>query len=211
MDKKIVAILFSTRLMAMLFLLFAAAMGAGTFIESYYNTDTARIWIYNTRWFEVIMFFFVINFFGNIKRYQLYKKEKWATLILHLSWIFIILGAGITRYISYEGMMPIREGAVSNEVFSDKTYLTVLIDGQHEGALKRRTFEKSLLLSEATFWPFASNNFLISDRFDKIPFEISYKKFAMDVKETIEPSAKGQFYIKLVQPIKSVSLLNLLS
>jgi len=199
MDKKIVAILFSTRLMAMLFLLFAAAMGAGTFIESYYNTDTARIWIYNTRWFEVIMIFFVINFFGNIKRYQLYKKEKWATLILHLSWIFIILGAGITRYISYEGMMPIREGAVSNEVFSDKTYLTVLIDGQHEGALKRRTFEKSLLLSEATFWPFASNNFLISDRFDKIPFEISYKKFAMDVKETIEPSAKGQFYIKLVE------------
>ena len=100
MEKKIYSILFSTRLMAILFLGFAVAMAAGTLIESKYNTDTARIWVYNAWWFEGIMLFFVINFIGNIKRYQLYKKEKWATLLLHLSWIFIISGAFITRYIS---------------------------------------------------------------------------------------------------------------
>jgi len=199
MDKKLFSILFSTRLMAMLFLIFAAAMGAGTFIESYYNTDTARIWIYNTRWFEVIMIFFVINFFGNIKRYQLYKKEKWATLLLHLSFIFIIIGAGITRYISYEGMMPIREGNTSTEVFSDKNFLTVFVDGQYQGELKRRILEQPLLLSEATYWPFATNNFSIKEKFDQTPFEISYKNFAMDVKETIKPAASGQFYLKLVE------------
>mgnify|MGYP006150705635 CR=1 FL=1 len=76
MDKKIFSFLFSTRLMAVLFLTFAIAMGVGTFIESKYNTDTARILIYNTWWFEAIMVVFVINFFGNIKRYQLLKKEK---------------------------------------------------------------------------------------------------------------------------------------
>jgi cytochrome c biogenesis factor len=114
MDKKIFSFLFSTRLMALLFLSFAIAMGAGTFIESKYNTDTARILIYNAWWFEAIMVFFVINFIGNIKRYQLLKKEKWATLLLHLSWIFIISGAFVTRYISYEGMMPIREGAADH-------------------------------------------------------------------------------------------------
>ncbi|HMI07303.1 MAG TPA: hypothetical protein VK528_07150, partial [Flavobacterium sp.] len=129
MEKKIFSFLFSTRLMAVLFLTFAIAMAAGTFIESAYNTDTARIWIYNTKWFEAIMLFFMINFFGNIKRYQLYKKEKWATLMLHLAFIFIIAGAFITRYISYEGMMPIREGEASNQVYSDKTYLTVFVDG----------------------------------------------------------------------------------
>ncbi|WP_395066851.1 cytochrome c biogenesis protein CcsA [Flavobacterium sp.] len=199
MQKKILSILFSTRLMAVLFLVFAAAMGAGTFIESYYNTDTARIWIYNTTWFELIMVFFFINFFGNIKRYQLYKKEKWATLILHLSWIFIIIGAGITRYVSYEGMMPIREGATSNQVFSDKSYLTVFIDGDYKGELRRRVFEKPLLLSEGTFWPFATNNFSIASKFDTTPFEISYTNFAMDVKETIKASEKGEFYLKLVE------------
>jgi hypothetical protein len=73
--------------------------------------------------------FFVINFIGNIKRYQLWKKKKWATLLLHLSWIFIISGAFVTRYISYEGMMPIREGAAENQFYSDKTFLTVLSMG----------------------------------------------------------------------------------
>jgi cytochrome c biogenesis protein ResB len=57
------------------------------------------------------------------------KKRKWATLLLHLSWIFIISGAFVTRYISYEGMMPIREGAAENQFYSDKTFLTVLSMG----------------------------------------------------------------------------------
>jgi hypothetical protein len=39
------------------FLSFAIAMGVD-FIESKYNTDTARILIYNAWWFEAIMVFF---------------------------------------------------------------------------------------------------------------------------------------------------------
>lgn len=127
MDKKIYSFLFSTRLMAVLFIGFAAAMAIGTFIESKYNTETARILIYNAWWFEAIMVFFVINFFGNIKRYQLYKKEKWATLLVHLSFIFILVGAFITRYISYEGLMPIREGATENVFIQTKHLLLHLL------------------------------------------------------------------------------------
>ena len=194
MEKKIVSILFSTRLMAFLFLGFAVAMAAGTFIESKYNTDTARILIYNAWWFEAIMLFFVINFVGNIKRYKLYKKEKWASLLMHLSWIFIILGAFITRYISYEGIMPIREGTTSNQFYSDKNYLTVFVDGIYEGKMMRRVFEKPLLLS-----PVTNNHFSIEDKFDKMPFEIEYKNFYLDAKETIKESASGDIYLKLVE------------
>ena len=194
MEKKIVSILFSTRLMAILFLTYAAAMAIGTFIESEYNTDTARIIIYNSWWFEAIHLFFLINFLGNMKRYQLLKKEKWATLLLHLSFIFIIIGAIITRYISYEGMMPIREGATSNQVFSEKNYLTVFVDGDHKGQLRRRVFEKSLLLSQVT-----NNNFSIDKMFSETPFEIQYKNFIMDAKETIVPSKDGHVYLKLVE------------
>jgi hypothetical protein len=50
--------------------------GCGDFYQSKYNTDTARILIYNAWWFEAIMVFFVINFIGNIKRYQLWKKKN---------------------------------------------------------------------------------------------------------------------------------------
>jgi len=186
--------LFSTRLMAILFLSFAIAMGAGTFIESKYNTDTAKIWVYNAWWFEAIMVFFMINFIGNIKRYQLLKKEKWATLLLHLAFVFILLGAFVTRYISYEGMMPIREGAAENQVFSDKTFLTVFVDGEYKGEMKRRVFEKTLLLS-----PVTNNNFSISDKFADTEFKIEYKNFILGAKEIIKPDPKGTLYFKIVE------------
>jgi cytochrome c-type biogenesis protein CcsB len=194
MDKKYYSFLFSTRLMALLFIGYAVAMGIGTFIESKYNTDTARILIYNSWWFEAIHVFFLINFIGNIKRYQLLKKEKWATLLLHLAFIFILLGAFVTRYISYEGVMPIREGAAENQVFSDKTFLTVFVDGDYKGEMKRRVFEKHLLLS-----PITNNNFSIKDQFANTPFEVRYENFIMGAKQMVTPNNKGILYLKLVE------------
>jgi cytochrome c-type biogenesis protein CcsB len=194
MDKKLFSVLFSTRLMALLFLTFAIAMGTGTFIESKYNTDTARILVYNTWWFEAIMGFFMINFIGNIKRYQLLKKEKWATLLLHLSFIFIIAGAFITRYISYEGMMPIREGATENQFYSDKTFLTLFVDGEYKGEMKRRVFEKPLLLS-----PVTNNDFTMTGDFSGNKFEVHYQNFIMGAKEYVKADPKGSLYLKLVE------------
>ncbi|WP_116797972.1 cytochrome c biogenesis protein CcsA [Flavobacterium sp. 103] len=194
MDKKLFSVLFSTRLMALLFLTFAIAMGTGTFIESKYNTDTARILVYNTWWFEAIMGFFMINFIGNIKRYQLLKKEKWATLMLHLAFIFIIGGAFITRYISFEGMMPIREGAAENQFYSDKTFLTLFVDGEYKGEMKRRVFEKPLLLS-----PVTDNDFKMTGDFAGTPFEVHYQNFIMGAKEYVKPDPKGSLYFKLVE------------
>jgi cytochrome c-type biogenesis protein CcsB len=194
MDKKIFSFLFSTRLMALLFLGFAIAMITGTFIESKYNTTTARILVYNAWWFEAIMVFFMINFIGNIKRYQLLKKEKWATLLLHLSFVFILLGAFVTRYISYEGVMPIREGASENHFYSDKTFLTINVDGQYKGEMKRRTFETPVLFSQAT-----SNSFSLNEKFDEIPFQIEYKNFIMGAKEAIKQDENGIDFLKMVE------------
>ena len=191
---KLKSILFSTRIMAMLFLTYAIAMAAGTFIESKYNTATAKIWVYDAWWFEAILLFFMINFIGNIKRYQLLKKEKWATLLLHVSWILIIFGAFITRYISYEGMMPIREAATENKFYSDKTFVDVNVDGQYNGEMKRRNFSKSALFSAAT-----ANNFEIKGKFDKTPFKVELKEFIMGAKETIIADKNGIDFLKLVE------------
>jgi len=194
MNKKILSILFSTRLMAILFLAFAIAMATGTFIESKYNTDTARIWVYNAWWFEGIMLVFMLNFAGNVKRYNLLSKEKWATLMLHLSFVLIIAGAFITRYISYEGMMPIREGETENIFYSDKMYLTLFVDGEYKGEMKRRIFEKPLRLS-----PVTNNNFSISEQFDTTKFEVNYENFLMGAKEVIKPDPKGSLLLKFVE------------
>ena len=150
MVKKLISILVSTRLTAFLFISFSLAMAIGTFIESFYGTDASKILVYNATWFEIMMLLFVVNFAYNIKRYSLLRKEKLAVLILHISWILIIVGAGITRYIGYEGIMPIREGANSNQFLSTDTYVTVLVDGEMNGQPQRKMLEKKVLLSEAT-------------------------------------------------------------
>ncbi len=121
MQKKIASVIFSTRIMAVLFIVFAISMAQGTFIESWYTIETARVLIYNTWWFEGIMVFFVINFCGNIIRYGMHKREKWSSLLIHLSFILILVGAFVTRYISYEGIMPIREGETTSSFLSVRT------------------------------------------------------------------------------------------
>ena len=132
MIKRLTNILFSNRLTGLLFIVFAVAMAIGTFLDAGQETSPtpySRNIIYNTWWFEAIMLLFVVNFIGNIYRYDLLSKRKWATLILHLSWIFILFGAFITRYVGYEGVMSIREGNVENSFISQKRYLTIYIDG----------------------------------------------------------------------------------
>jgi len=194
MVEKIISLLVSTRLTAILFITFSAAMGIGTFIESMHGTDAARILIYNAFWFEIMMILFLINFIFNIKRYNLLSRPKLGILLMHLSWILIIIGAGVTRYIGYEGVMPIREGNISNEYLSSDTYLTVLVDGEIAGNPLRRKLEKKLLLSEYT-----NNNFTVSNDFNKQKFKIEYLDFKENVEFSVVENETGKNFIKIVE------------
>lgn len=173
MIRKILSFFYSTKLMAVLFIAFAAAMACGTFIESNYDTDTAHIWVYNTWWFEAMIVFFVVNFIGNIQRYGLLKKENWAVFILHFSWVFIIVGAGITRYFGDEGTISLREGETANAYLSSRTYITVLVDGNYQGKPLRKRNQKEVLFSTYT-----SNHYQWHSDFKGKPFQVDYQSFA---------------------------------
>jgi cytochrome c-type biogenesis protein CcsB len=194
MQKKIASIIFSTRLMAFLFIVFAVALGMGTFIENWYSTETAKVWIYNALWFEVIMALFVVNFTGNIFRYRLHKKEKWSSLLLHLSFIFILVGAFVTRYISYEGMMPIREGATENTFLSEKTFLTTFIDGEIDGEPRRRVVENEVLLA-----PGASNEFTFDTDYNGQPVKLEIIDYIHGAEEGLVEDPEGENYLKIVE------------
>ena len=147
--------------MAILFILFATAMGVATFIENDFGTQTSKALVYNAWWFELIMVFFVINFFGNIFRYRLYKKEKWAVLMFHAAFLLILVGAGVTRYLGYEGIMLIEEGQTTNKFLSETTYLNVIVDN---GKMQKPEINEPLLLSAwgKNSWSY-TDNFKISD------------------------------------------------
>ena len=114
--------------MAVLLLVYAFAMAYATFLENDYGTPTAKALIYEAKWFELIMLLLILNFIGNIGRYRLWKREKWPVLVFHLAFVLIFIGGAITRYISFEGTMHIREGETSNEIVTDKNFLKVQIE-----------------------------------------------------------------------------------
>ena len=100
---------FSMRMMALGLIVFLFAIAVATFLESIYNIQTAKLIIYNAVWFELLLVYLGISLIVNIFRYQMWKREKIAMLMFHLSFIVILIGAGITRYISFEGIMKLPE------------------------------------------------------------------------------------------------------
>ena len=199
MQKKLANILFSTRLTGILFIVYAVAMITGTFLDAGQETSPTpftRHYIYNALWFEAIMVLFMINFIGNIFRYRLLRKEKWATLTLHLAFIFILLGAGITRYIGYEGWMQIREGATENTYLTSDIYLTAFIDGDLvvDGQQQRRVIQERVDFSERL-----DNDLRLETEYNNTPVTIEVKKFVKDAELDIIPGDTGDRYLKLVE------------
>jgi cytochrome c-type biogenesis protein CcsB len=116
------------RFMSILVFVFFLAIAIATGVETYYDTTTAKYFIYNAKWFEWVIFLLFINLINNIFAYKMYKIEKLGSLIFHISFLIIVIGAYITRTVSYEGIMPIRENAASNTLYTSDTYLQIKVD-----------------------------------------------------------------------------------
>ena len=111
--------------MAVLLFLMAASIGVATFIENSYDTITAKVLIYNAKWFEVILFLLLLNFLNNIKKYNLLSIKKWSILMLHVGFIIALIGSFVTRYVGFEGVMIIKEQPVVDGVISVQDNLKV--------------------------------------------------------------------------------------
>ena len=208
--KKVADFLFSTRLTGVLFLVFAAAMALSTFIENDYGTQTAKALVYNAWWFELVMLLLMVNFIGNIKKYNLFQRKKFSVLMFHLSFILIILGAGITRYISYEGIMPIYEGETTNKMLSDKAYVDIHIDDDqeqktpiYEHYLFASTFGNSsnFIYNTSKFfnWIRGGNHFSIKTDFKGDPIEVNYVNYIPNAFEEFQANEEGETYLKIVE------------
>lgn len=182
MTRKLYKIFASPVLALLLLLTFGVAMAVATFVENDFGTATAWKLIYDALWFELVMVGLAFSFFFNIFKYKLLRKEKWSVLLFHVAFIVIIIGAGITRYTSYGGVMRIREGASSNIVISDGNYVKAKIsDGE----------TTKVVLKKLSFSPLTNNDFTIKTDFENTSIEIGYNKFVADALPKIEDNVKG--------------------
>ncbi|MEA2028270.1 MAG: cytochrome c biogenesis protein ResB, partial [Campylobacterota bacterium] len=123
--------IFSMQVVVTLLFIFAAAIGGATFIENDYGTQSAKAIVYNAKWFELLLLFITLALIYNIYKFKMYRRTKWAALTFHVAFIFIFVGAGITRYIGYEGIMSIREGKSANTMVSDVMLLQINTKNAH--------------------------------------------------------------------------------
>lgn len=121
--KKITNALLGTRAAGLYFILFATAIGVATFIENDFGTSAAQKVIFKARWFELLLLLFGATIIYNIVQYRMVQQRKWALLLFHASIIIILLGAGLTRYVGFEGIMHIRENTTASSFLSADTYL----------------------------------------------------------------------------------------
>ena len=136
------------RMMALGMLIFLVAIALATILESKYDIQTAKLFIYNAKWFEILLVFLLINLCVNIFRYRMFAREKIAMLSFHLSFIVIIIGAAVTRYFSFEGLMLIREGSSSNFIYLSDPHLWFKInDGKMQYTLNQKLLESEQFLN----------------------------------------------------------------
>jgi cytochrome c-type biogenesis protein CcsB len=129
-------------------LLFTIGLGAGvaTFIENDFGTSTARVMVYNSLWYEIALILTTINLAGIIYFSKMWKKP--AKFIFHFAFVVILIGAGITRYVGFEGIMHIHEDESTNEMISLEPYIQVTIDDGTNKYYQEYQKEFSALLND---------------------------------------------------------------
>jgi len=187
--KKYFAKLFNTRAAGIYIILFAASIAIATFIENDFGTSSAQKVVFKSRWFELLLILFSISIAVNIIKFKMIKQKKWPLLIFHAAIIIIILGAGLTRYFGFEGMMHIRQGDTSNTFLSSNSFLKFKVNKK----------DKTFRFNEPVLFATLGNNnwhesFLIGN--DLIDVEV--KEFIPNPKQILTEGIDGKPTLKIV-------------
>jgi cytochrome c-type biogenesis protein CcsB len=186
---KKLSFLVSMPFMAVLMIILIVVLALATFAESAYGTQSAWALVYGTHWFELLMFLIGINLVGVMVKQKLFRRKKIVVLLFHLAFIVILLGAAITRFISYEGTMHIRENAISNVILSSNTYIDVELESNGETYLHT----KGVRLTELT-----PKDFRLSARLGGEKIKIRSTDYMTNAMEQYVASPGGEPYMQLM-------------
>ena len=183
--------LFSPVLMGVLLLIFAISMAIATFIENGYGSPAAYNFVYDTRWFELILLLLAINLIGQMIIFKLYRKSKLTVFLFHISFVLMIAGAGITRYTGWEGTIHIREGEEQNNCYSSEKYLGYTLKDE-TGSILNKSSEKYYLGSSS------ASNYKRKIKIDGNDFELALTRIFPNAAQVITDSPDGKPMISMV-------------
>lgn len=165
-----------------LMLIFAAAIGTATFIENDFGTLAAKSVVYDALWFEALLALGAISLIGSVFKYKLYERKRYSVLFFHLSFVIMLIGAAITRYIGYEGTMMIREGETSSEIISESPYIQ--ITANHNG--HSHYFDDKYLFTE-----FKKNKYKETFSLEGEEFSLKFANYIPNAAEAVVEAPGG--------------------
>lgn len=112
-----------------LLVVYAILCAAATFIEAdaAYGIQAAQDMIYRTTLFNIVHILLLLNLIAVFVYRKVWKSKKYYSIILHISFIVILLGAALTRFFGFEGVVHIREQHSSNVIITDEEYLNIRV------------------------------------------------------------------------------------
>jgi cytochrome c-type biogenesis protein CcsB len=170
-------------------LAFAIAIGAATFIENDFGTDAAQKTVYQATWFEVLLVLFSGSLIRNTIHYRFVQRKRWALFLFHMAMVIIIMGAGLTRYMGFEGMMGIRQDEQSNTFLSAKTHLNFKF---YKNGQEYQVNEPVLFAS------LGKNHFEKEYQIGNDLVEVNLKEFIPNPQSELVEDANGHNILKIV-------------
>ncbi len=184
----------STRTMAVLLIVFFVSIAAATFVENSYDTITAKRLIFHAWWFKLILVLLCVNFIGNIKRYRLLRREKWSMLAIHIGMILTLVGAAVTHYIGFEGIIRLKEGDITNTMWSAEPYMEMMVVDKESG----KSYRHPLKMNASEY---LNNDFTIDvDPFGKGNIHMEYVGYKSKVSlgDPVDSAKNGYNHIEVV-------------
>ncbi len=174
--------IYSIKTAMFLIVVYAISIAIATFIENDFGTATSKSLIYNSNKFNILHLLLIFVSVGVFIKYKMFTLKKFAVLTFHLGFVVVIIGAGITRFISFEGIMHIKEGQTTNIMLDTKASIIVNI--------KNNEYVYSADMP-IDFNEISNNNFSEDYEFDNQLFNITLKKFIPNASEVIIENNKS--------------------
>ncbi|MFI3264718.1 MAG: cytochrome c biogenesis protein CcsA [Rikenellaceae bacterium] len=118
MKSKLLKLFSSYYTMVVLMVLYALVLAIATAIEKFYGTPMAKSLVYHSVPFIILHILLVINF--ACSSYKFITKKRIGLVLVHGSFIIILLGAMTSFIWSLEGILHLREGQTSDEIIVTK-------------------------------------------------------------------------------------------
>lgn len=189
MIKRIVS---SFWLMLVLLLALGASAGVATFVENDYGTATAKVAVYEAWWFELLLLLFCLNLLAIAWRVKMVRHLP--RFAFHIAFVLIALGAVLTRYFGYEGVMHLRPNVPSQTYLSATNFIALTLETD-------QTASTHLFAYEANAW---HNRFAKTVRFEGSEVALHVKRAEVQKQGLLTQAALELevFYKDTVQRIR---------